>query len=236
MYTPTKLLLIAAALTMATACTLAPLDQGDDALPIDVSQEIARGALDYDSRVKGQLTARSPLDYYLFEAQAGDQSFIDAPSREGSDTYAFLLQQVDGGWLSVASNDDCSDQTRNACIHFLAETDGTYAVVVTTYQYVTFGIPVTANYELEIFCNDGPCKGIPCGSRNLAPCPDDMYCDWPDDNCGAADGPGVCREKPQFCTQQYDPVCGCDGETYGNACTAASYGVDSSNFCEPETN
>ena len=30
-----------------------------------------------------------------------------------------------------------------------------------------------------------------------------------------------------MCTQQYDPVCGCDGKTYGNACMARCAGVKS---------
>lgn len=52
------------------------------------------------------------------------------------------------------------------------------------------------------------------------------------DRCSGA---GVCAPRPQVCTFQFDPVCGCDGKTYGNACWARKNGVDvaSAGECKP---
>lgn len=72
----------------------------------------------------------------------------------------------------------------------------------------------------------GGTQGATCGTRGVPPCNAGLFCQFPATaNCGRADAPGTCQPRPQVCIQLYQPVCGCDGSTYGNSCVAASHGV-----------
>jgi hypothetical protein len=73
-----------------------------------------------------------------------------------------------------------------------------------------------------------------CGGTGGATCPTGEVCLRPDGEC-AADAEGVCQPTPVICSANVDPVCGCDGITYSNACVAAGAGVTvaSEGECQP---
>ncbi len=102
---------------------------------------------------------------------------------------------------------------------------------------VTYGNECEANAAGTSAAANGPCEGDEraCGGREGQTCNDNEYCEYElQDMCGAADATGVCKAQPEVCTEEVNPVCGCDGETYNNACAAnqAGTGVMSLGECE----
>lgn len=72
----------------------------------------------------------------------------------------------------------------------------------------------------------GTSTGRACGARLGDTCARDEYCDFPGSICDFADATGVCTPRPVLCSDEDRPVCGCDGETYGNPCIAHRAGTD----------
>ncbi|HEY5955156.1 MAG TPA: hypothetical protein VIV60_01335 [Polyangiaceae bacterium] len=65
-----------------------------------------------------------------------------------------------------------------------------------------------------------------CGARAGNTCAANEYCAYQaGEYCGAADAEATCKPRPEACVDLYAPICGCDGNTYGNSCVAAAAGT-----------
>jgi len=64
-----------------------------------------------------------------------------------------------------------------------------------------------------------------CGGPRDLQCRKTAYCQTPVGRCAGPKQFGTCHARPQICPDVFNPVCGCDGQTYANTCQAARAGT-----------
>ena len=64
--------------------------------------------------------------------------------------------------------------------------------------------------------------GARCGGATHMRCDGALWCDPRPGRCASPGPRGRCVAVPQVCTMIYQPVCGCDGNTYANDCVRRS--------------
>ncbi|MFN3198332.1 MAG: proprotein convertase P-domain-containing protein [Bradymonadia bacterium] len=201
------------------------LKEANDAVALDrnkadsLRRPTVMGAIGDGDEVKGSFGNGSQYLAWHFTAMSGDVIELDAFGTNGDalDTVLFLYLADDQGRpkaRALAYDDDGGEGFASA-LSFEASVAGGYVAVVRRYDFRAWGeVAVRLNVQ----------KSEPTCTQD-ADCGEGAFCHPSYDGCDIVETAGICLPTPMACTAHYDPVCGCNGQTYSNSCQAHASGM-----------